>query len=160
MIPYPSTSLVYCVNDCSCYLVYQREQENCDIISSEGEFYLAPPRATVGAAWEPVPHVRQTISSAIPTVAFVMEPDQVVNIANDQRTLKDIEDKILYMLANASGNILDDEELINALSQSKVTSKAINERLTEAEHTTKEINETREDYRYTQRTNSPYGLNP
>ncbi|CAM9899067.1 unnamed protein product, partial [Laminaria digitata] len=31
--------------------------------------------------------------------------------------------------------------------QSKVTSKAINERLTEAEHTTKEINDTREDYR-------------
>lgn len=28
---------------------------------------------------------------------------QVVNIANDQRTLKDIENKILYMLANASG---------------------------------------------------------
>eukprot|EP00752_Nemacystus_decipiens_P017827 g15983.t1 len=71
----------------------------------------------------------------------------VVNIANDQRTLKEIENKILYMLANASGNILDDEDLIDALSQSKVTSKAINERLTEAEHTTKEINDTREDYR-------------
>ncbi|CAM9238748.1 unnamed protein product, partial [Choristocarpus tenellus] len=71
----------------------------------------------------------------------------VVNIANDQKTLKEIENKILYMLANASGNILDDEELINALSQSKVTSKAINERLTEAEATTREINETRESYR-------------
>lgn len=46
-----------------------------------------------------------------------------------------------------TGNILDDEQLIDALSQSKVTSKAINERLTEAEQTTKEINETREDYR-------------
>lgn len=46
-----------------------------------------------------------------------------------------------------AGNILDDEALIDALSQSKVTSKAINERLTEAEHTTKEINDTREDYR-------------
>lgn len=29
--------------------------------------------------------------------------EQVVNIANDQRTLKEIENKILYMLANASG---------------------------------------------------------
>lgn len=27
----------------------------------------------------------------------------MVNIANDQRTLKEIENKILYMLANASG---------------------------------------------------------
>lgn len=31
--------------------------------------------------------------------------DQVVNIANDQRTLKEIENKILYMLANASGKL-------------------------------------------------------
>lgn len=52
-----------------------------------------------------------------------------------------------HACALPAGNILDDEELIDALSQSKVTSKAINERLTEAEHTTKEINDTREDYR-------------
>lgn len=30
---------------------------------------------------------------------------KVVNIANDQRTLKEIENKILYMLANASGEL-------------------------------------------------------
>lgn len=55
-----------------------------------------------------------------------------------------------------AGNILDDEELINALSQSKVTSKAINERLTEAEQTTREINETREDYRFAHRLGIPF----
>lgn len=54
---------------------------------------------------------------------------------------------IVAFSRNVTGNILDDEDLIDALSQSKVTSKAINERLTEAEHTTKEINDTREDYR-------------
>lgn len=54
------------------------------------------------------------------------------------------------------GNILDDEELINALSQSKVTSKAINERLTEAEQTTREINETREDYRFAHMLGIPF----
>jgi dynein heavy chain len=51
------------------------------------------------------------------------------------------------MLANASGNILDDEDLINALARSKKTSTAINGRLTEAETTTQEINDTREGYR-------------
>jgi dynein heavy chain len=51
------------------------------------------------------------------------------------------------MLANASGNILEDEELINALAQSKTTSNAINVRMAEAETTTKAINETRELYR-------------
>jgi dynein heavy chain len=39
----------------------------------------------------------------------------VVSIADDQRQLREIEEQILTMLASASGNILDDEELINAL---------------------------------------------
>eukprot|EP01038_Epipyxis_sp_PR26KG_P008413 gene8413-11380_t len=71
----------------------------------------------------------------------------VVSIANDQRQLLEIEEQILMMLANASGNILDDEELINALARSKKTSSAINVRLTEAENTTIEINNIREQYR-------------
>ena len=36
------------------------------------------------------------------------------------------------MLANASGNILDDEDLINSLDASKVTSDTIQERMIEA----------------------------
>jgi dynein heavy chain len=68
----------------------------------------------------------------------------VVSIANDQKQLLDIEDQILQMLAAASGNILDDEELINALARSKKTSTVINQRLSEAETTTQEINTTRE----------------
>ena len=71
----------------------------------------------------------------------------VVNIASDTRQLKEIEDKILHMLANSSGNILDDEDLINNLAASKVTSKAIGERMIEAEVTTLEINTAREKYR-------------
>jgi dynein heavy chain, axonemal len=71
----------------------------------------------------------------------------VVSIANDQRQLLEIEEEILTLLANASGNILDDEDLINALARSNKTSAAINSRLTEAEVTTKEINDTREGYR-------------
>jgi dynein heavy chain len=71
----------------------------------------------------------------------------VVSIASDQSQLRDIEEEILSMLANASGNILDDEELINALARSKKTSLAINNRLNEAEITTREINDTREGYR-------------
>merc|ERR1711871_267417 len=47
----------------------------------------------------------------------------------------------------ASGNILDDEELIKALGESKVTSEAIGVRLKEAEATTDMINKTREGYR-------------
>jgi dynein heavy chain len=71
----------------------------------------------------------------------------VVSIASDQKELKDIEDTILRLLAQSEGNILDDEELINTLGQSKVKSKAIKERMTEAEQTSIEINQTREGYR-------------
>ncbi|KAJ3032226.1 Dynein heavy chain 6, axonemal [Rhizophlyctis rosea] len=71
----------------------------------------------------------------------------IVNIANDKKTLKDIEEKILKLLFNSEGNILDDEELINTLNQSKVTSAAIKERVAQAEATEKEINVAREKYR-------------
>ncbi|RHY05497.1 hypothetical protein DYB25_001425 [Aphanomyces astaci] len=70
-----------------------------------------------------------------------------VAIAADKKALKEIEDKILYMLENSKGNILDDEELIDTLSHSKVTSSAIKTRMSEAEITSNEINRTREGYR-------------
>ncbi|KAG1713130.1 hypothetical protein DVH05_000853 [Phytophthora capsici] len=70
-----------------------------------------------------------------------------VNIAADKKQLKEIEDKILYMLENSKGNILDDEELIDTLAHSKVTSSAIKTRMAEAETTSLEIDQTREGYR-------------
>ncbi len=71
----------------------------------------------------------------------------VVSIASDQKQLLDIEEQILSMLANASGKILEDEDLINSLDNSKKTSTNIGQRLQEAEATTLEINTTREGYR-------------
>ena len=61
--------------------------------------------------------------------------------------LVEIENKILYMLANSKGNILDDTELIETLGKAKVTSEDINEKMQEAEVTEKEIDATREQYR-------------
>ncbi|KAJ3023365.1 Dynein heavy chain 6, axonemal [Thoreauomyces humboldtii] len=71
----------------------------------------------------------------------------IINIAADRKALKDIEERILKLLFNSEGNILDDEELINTLNQSKVTSAAIKERVAQAEMTEKEINTARERYR-------------
>ncbi|KAK3247674.1 hypothetical protein CYMTET_42830 [Cymbomonas tetramitiformis] len=71
----------------------------------------------------------------------------VVSNARMKKELKEIEDKILFMLSNAKGNILDDEELINTLAQSKVTSNEIAAKVEEAEATEKTIDETREVYR-------------
>eukprot|EP00983_Pelagomonas_calceolata_P008820 286699-Pelagomonas_calceolata.AAC.1 len=50
-------------------------------------------------------------------------------------------------LCTVQGNILDDEELINTLAQSKITSNEISAKVAEAEVTEKQIDETRELYR-------------
>lgn len=71
----------------------------------------------------------------------------VVSISNDKRQLNDLEDKILKLLKESEGNILDDEVLINTLNNSKLTSGMIQGRVKEAEETEKSINETRENYR-------------
>eukprot|EP01135_Chromosphaera_perkinsii_P012097 Nk52_evm35s2579 gene=Nk52_evmTU35s2579 len=71
----------------------------------------------------------------------------VTSIAADKKELKDIENKILKLLFESKGNILDDDELVNTLQQSKVTSKAISARLIEAEETEKNISTAREIYR-------------
>ena len=56
-----------------------------------------------------------------------------------KKQLKEMEDKILHLLSNASGNILDDEVLIDTLAQSKVTPNEITEKVAEAEATEKDI---------------------
>ena len=70
----------------------------------------------------------------------------LLNMAEDKRQLAVLEAKILKMLSESEGNILDDEELINTLADSKVTSTAIGERVAEAEITEAEINATRSNY--------------
>lgn len=46
--------------------------------------------------------------------------DLIIRINNDKATLKNIEIKILRLLYQSEGNILDDEELIDTLNESKV----------------------------------------
>jgi len=71
----------------------------------------------------------------------------VVQLAEFKRQLQELEDKILKLVSEATEDILDDEELIITLDQSKQTSLAIGERMIEAEKTAKMINENRENYR-------------
>lgn len=46
----------------------------------------------------------------------------IVQINSDKAQLRSIEDKILYMLFTSEGNILDNEQLIVTLNESKVGS--------------------------------------
>lgn len=62
----------------------------------------------------------------------------------DQRTLKNIEITILKLLSESTEEqILDEDNLINVLENSKKTSKEINERMAQSLVVEEEINHTR-----------------
>jgi dynein heavy chain, axonemal len=71
----------------------------------------------------------------------------VVSMASDKRQLKELEDKILSLLRNSKGMIVDDVELIDTLGESKELSKVINARLEESMRTNEIIMKTRDQYR-------------
>ena len=81
------------------------------------------------------------------TNIYNLSEDDKKNALQALKTLKEIEDKILEMLSNSSGDILEDEELINTLGASKQTSATIEVALKEAEATELIINDTRQKYR-------------
>jgi dynein heavy chain len=70
----------------------------------------------------------------------------LLQMAEDKRQLQLLEAKILKLLSESEGNILDDEVLINTLSESKITASSIAERVAEAEITEQDINEARGRY--------------
>lgn len=71
----------------------------------------------------------------------------ISRINADKEQLDSIEKNILKMLFDSEGNILDNEPLIEALNDSKVTSATVKNRLEEAEKTEVKISAARERYR-------------
>jgi dynein heavy chain len=70
----------------------------------------------------------------------------VLDDARNKKQLKAIEDEILKLLAESTGNILDDENLINTLGESKVKGDEIEVAVKAAEKTQKLIDDVREGY--------------
>jgi len=70
----------------------------------------------------------------------------VIESAASKAQLKEIEDKILELLSNSTGNILDDDELIETLANSKITSLKIEEKVKEQEKTGALVAQTRDSY--------------
>ncbi|KAL7297685.1 hypothetical protein TKK_0009351 [Trichogramma kaykai] len=76
-----------------------------------------------------------------------MRNELIAQINADKSQLDGIEDRILTLLFGSEGNILDNEELIETLNESKETSAVIASRLIDTEATEVEISGAREDYR-------------
>lgn len=71
----------------------------------------------------------------------------VISIADNNRKKIEFENQILARLSSLSGSLLDNEELINTLQQSKINAEEANMNLEVAESTIRKINTTREEYR-------------
>ncbi|KAI8926816.1 dnah1 protein [Entophlyctis helioformis] len=69
-----------------------------------------------------------------------------INNAQMKKELKEIEDKILYLLSSVQGSPVDDERLIETLGASKETSEEIQQKVIAAEQTEKDIDNTRNKY--------------
>jgi dynein heavy chain len=71
----------------------------------------------------------------------------VLRVAAGKRKLVDLENLILRLLSEATGSLLDDDELVKTLQSSKTTSIEVNEQLAVAEATEIKIDTAREGYR-------------
>nr|XP_039247972.1 dynein heavy chain 6, axonemal-like [Styela clava] len=68
------------------------------------------------------------------------------SIAKDLGMLRELEDKALNLLQKQQGHILDDEDLMSTLKQSKITSGEVSQRLKQAEENERRISHARSRY--------------
>ena len=68
------------------------------------------------------------------------------SLVNDKTKLRDIEDLTLELLSTSIGNVLDDEDLINTLDNSKNMVNVIKERLEDSQETQRNIQRSRVVY--------------
>ena len=87
-----------------------------------------------------------TIELEMPELAE-KKSELVVQQAQMNKQLFDIESEILLLLSNSTGNILDDTNLIETLAQAKKTSNEVNEKMKDAAITAETVNTTAEEYR-------------
>ena len=88
------------------------------------------------------------ITVLMETPALAEKREQIVlQDAENKKELKDIEDTILRLLKEATGNILDDNVLITTLSDSKIKSDEINVAVKEAQKVSEVIDKTRRGFK-------------
>jgi len=87
----------------------------------------------------------EVVAKEIPEV-LQKRTELMLQMADDKKVLTQLEDTILRLLSESTGNILDDEVLIRTLAESKDTAKAVNVRVAEAEVTAVEIEAACKEY--------------
>ncbi|KAL3317581.1 Dynein heavy chain 10, axonemal [Cichlidogyrus casuarinus] len=71
----------------------------------------------------------------------------VIETSENKKLLKDLEDSLLRELANSTGNMLDNVELVNTLEEAKKKAKEVSEKLILGAKTSADIEKLRDGYR-------------
>uniref|UniRef100_A0A1I8ID59 Dynein heavy chain 5, axonemal n=1 Tax=Macrostomum lignano TaxID=282301 RepID=A0A1I8ID59_9PLAT len=92
----------------------------------------------------------QLLGRVIKTEKAELEEQRVQlmeDVTNNNKIMKNLEDTLLYRLTSTQGSLVDDEELIGVLKETKVTSTDVRQKIEIAKETQIKIASAREEYR-------------
>uniref|UniRef100_A0A1I8FY30 Dynein heavy chain 5, axonemal n=1 Tax=Macrostomum lignano TaxID=282301 RepID=A0A1I8FY30_9PLAT len=92
----------------------------------------------------------QLLGRVIKTEKSELEEQRVQlmeDVTNNNKIMKNLEDTLLFRLTSTQGSLVDDEELIGVLKETKVTSADVKQKIETAKDTQIKIASAREEYR-------------